>query len=69
MNSSVADIDDFIRAQKQKLSRDRNVTPSSQASNQNRYNENNNNNNNNNQFMVREDFVKEKESFLIRFPT
>ena len=42
MNSSVADIDDFIRAQKQKLNRDRNVTPSSQTSN----------NQNNNQFMV-----------------
>ena len=45
MNSSVADIDDFIRAQKQKLNRDRNVTTSSQISN---------NNNNNNQFMVNE---------------
>jgi hypothetical protein len=37
MNSSVADIDEFIRAQKQKLNRDRNVTPSSQINNNNQY--------------------------------
>ena len=39
MNSSVSEIDEFIRSQKQKLVRDRNTTPQSQQS-QNRFNDN-----------------------------